>query len=207
MSSHIVFEYVIKDKRGRVRKKGVIKGHSFVENYWKLVSMVVCGQDSTGVTDVNGNSKNINLIDIASDTTEPLSFTVIADEGIDAYGLVVGSGTDAVKMTDYKLASKISHSDTGLYYLGMSYSEEVTVPDTKDVAYFEVYREFENRSTDTDVVIYEVGLIYKAKASTGETIYVLIAREVLPEEEKITLKPGELLALKAKIQNKAIEET
>ena len=85
-------------------------------------------------------------------------FSLIANAGIVTWGIVVGTGTDAVTILDYKLQTQIAHG-TGagqLSYAAMLFPDaDVTV--AGGVCYYDFNRTFTN-SSDGAITIQEIGL-------------------------------------------------
>ena len=101
---------------------------------------------------------------------------VMADEGQDTYGILVGSSNQAFSVDDYNLISKIPHG-TGAGQL--NYGDIPSVDVYTD--YLEFARVFDNYSGG-DVTVYEIGVAVRTTQlydGTNETNYVLLARDVI----------------------------
>ncbi len=137
------------------------------------------------IAGINANFYTANTIQ-AKDTSNATqyssihsSFRLQAAAGDANYGIVVGTGTNAVAVTNYALQTKIAHG-TGvgqLQYSAMSFPVNYTVsaPD----AYCDVARTVTNGS-GADITVEEIGLItldytagvYWLKERTRQTVVV-----------------------------------
>jgi len=106
---------------------------------------------------------------------------ISAPEGDSSYGIVLGSSDEPVSPSDYKLKSKIEHSDTGLYY-----GETSTNLTEVEKPVYHVIRTFENKSS-SDIHIREAGLIIK----DSDNKKFLLFRDIVD----VTLSPGEILTV------------
>jgi len=121
-----------------------------------------------------------------------------APDNDSSFGVVVGSGTNPVSLTDYQLSSQIPHGtstgqlDYDPHTVASSYSSTSS--------YVEIARSFVNRS-GSDVVVREVGLVtrnyWKDKNAVGNDVKFLIARDVLPAP--VTVKPLGSLTVRYRI--------
>lgn len=122
------------------------------------------GRFSTGTSlanDTGGVSRSRPL--------QCLYVTAIATNAL--YGIVVGSGTNAPAMTDYKLQTQILHgSAAGLLYHQACSINPVTVAGAN--AYFPIQRNFNNNS-GADITVQEVGLYVM-----DNTYYFCLARDL-----------------------------
>jgi hypothetical protein len=92
------------------------------------------------------------------------------DVGVDAHGIVIGSGTTPPTRTDYALVAKIAHgSGTGQIYYNRQTYELLT-----DYS-FRLNREFTNAGSDLSVA--EAGLIYQLYVSSGTPCLILLLRD------------------------------
>jgi len=119
-----------------------------------------------------------------------------APRGDDSYGIVVGSGTDPVSYSDYRLGKQIRHG-TGPHQLdyGTTTVTPVTV-DTENKASFSISRVFTNRS-GSPVTVSECGIIarsyWKDSGGVRQDIKYLIVRDLI--EPPITVPPDGTLTI------------
>jgi hypothetical protein len=127
------------------------------------------GNPSISVTSVTGASYTGVLQGPASVTypRNSLGWYNQGDLGVDANGIVIGSGTTSPTRTDYALQSKIPHG-TGV---GQIYYNRQTYELLSDNQ-FRLNREFTNAGSDLSVA--EAGLIYVTDiAGTGYNLLLL----------------------------------
>ena len=99
---------------------------------------------------------------------------VDAPSGNNNYGIVVGTGTNAVTISNYALQTKIA-TGTGageLSYGACTVDSDVTIDGS--TAYFQIYRTFTN-SSGAGITIQEIGII---KLITGTSYYFLLERSL-----------------------------
>jgi hypothetical protein len=131
-------------------KRVLVKpAHSFVKQFIAELR-VQMAQSPVTQKDVNGN-----LWDVYADA---YAFRVNAGAGIDAFGILVGIGTNPVAIDDYKLQSKISHG-TGSGQLQYGSVSVGTVAIIGSSAQFTIARTFTNNS-GADITVNEVGLVW-----------------------------------------------
>jgi len=112
----------------------------------------------------------------------------------DLFGLVVGTGTNAVAPGDYALQAKIAHG-TGVGQLSYGADTVPTVPTTDgSVRYFEHQRIFTN-SSGADITVYEFGAIARTYSIAQ---YFLMCRDVNPTG--VLIQSTKALTLKYKYQ-------
>jgi len=161
-----LLEYEIRDKEGRIIKKGKIKAKSWVTNFARLNFILLTG-GSDNLVNTGGSTVGITVSDLAN-------CSCLAPEGDDSYGVKVGTGTSEALPGNYNLESPIAHgsADGQLYhYATEGVAVEVDVG-TKTTT-FKLTRDFKNNGS-VDVNIQEVGLICKIGAN-----YFLLFRHVL----------------------------
>lgn len=102
------------------------------------------------------------------------------------FGTFVGSGTTAVGISDYNLATKIAHGN-GAGQLRYRLQGSANLGVVGSTASFTTDRNFDNNS-GADVDVKEIGLVGEA---TGTGYYFLLARDVLPST--VTVPNGGVL--------------
>lgn len=199
MSTKIMFEYVVRDKEGRIIKRGKTKGHSFVENYGKLLAQLFAQNDTFKLIPRGDTEKIFNKSDITTCTVVGVQSE---DTNFHKYGIIVGSDTTTSPTpTQTDLVSPIEHSDTGLSYGDVvvgAYGEEDTY-----ASYFTFSRTFTNNSGDI-ITIGEVGLACKLTSTNANNpgdYYILLARDLL--SEAVDVPPAGSITFTAKIWNAA----
>lgn len=156
----------IKNEKNETEKR--VRAKSFVQG---LIDCLFShfSQGSFTVKDVEGN--DISVI------PSELTFALNADSGDDNFGILVGTGTDAISIADYKLKNKISHgSGTGqLSYGTNDISQPSTFGNSRQIT---ISRTLTNNSPSA-ITINEVGLVAKIKGSDENEYYVLLERTLL----------------------------
>jgi len=176
------WEFIVRDKNGRVlaRKKG--KGDSYLKNYM-VIHYAVYGLAGENAVDTSGNS-------VAIHKSDGDDIDLGAGEGDDTYGIILGTGSDPNSPGMYNLQSKISHGDGD----NQLHHYSVSIGNLKvdgNVVYYEITREFKNNGS-VDITIYEAGLVVKV----GTVGKFLIGRQVI--SGGITVPAGATLTFKFK---------
>jgi len=124
-------------------------------------------------------------------STSEKIFRVTESEGYTRFGIHVGSGTTAVTLDDYKLASKIGHGTSAgqLYY----YETNTRHYTDSDRSYLEVYRLLVNKS-DSNVTVSEVGLVFREKDAAPADYDFLILRDLV--DPAVTVEPAQTLQVR-----------
>jgi VIT1/CCC1 family predicted Fe2+/Mn2+ transporter len=143
------------------------------------------GKTISGVLDMTGASKSVVVEAYHGVTTTTFKvMSMMAGDNDDSYGILVGSGSDPVSPTDYRLASKISH---GTSMGQLDYETHSVVSSYSDTSsYVEFSRAFVNK-TSSDIIVREVGIAahsYSSVVGPVDTKY-LIVRDVLPAPVKV----------------------
>jgi hypothetical protein len=190
--------YWHKDANGKTIKYRRYRSDSFVGNLLKIIARILGNVTTTSVSDTTNIVNFIagheikrldgtNFPNIKVWNSNPISYGAGNDSG----GIVVGSGTTAVTLNDFRLVSKISHgTSAGQLQYGATSISNMVMTDP-DVWYFFISRLFTNATT-ADITISEVGIIgslLRISGTTLTTTLVLIVRDVL--EEPIILAPSE----------------
>jgi hypothetical protein len=176
-------------KEGKKRRKIVFKRRDdpAVENFmkWLFYALINTAQGSVGMYDITGTLRTVTWYD----TTRA---QVNGPAGNTNYGIVAGTGTNAVTMTDYALQTLIAHG-TGsgqLSYGAVSFGSPTTSGKTR---YFEFQRALTNSSGNT-ITVNEIGVyIYP----TSQSYYYMFLRDVLPSG--VQVDNGQVLTIKYRV--------
>jgi len=161
-----LLEYEIRDKEGRIIKKGKIKGKSWKKNFARLLR-VVFGESET-LRNTEGSGVTIlrdHLVDA----------TVLAPEGNDSYGILVGTGGTPPTGDDdsdvYNLANKIPHGDADnkLHHYDTTFVE---ISFDGSYVYLKYTRDFKNNGS-VDINIQEVALVEQITPDTTADYFLL----------------------------------
>lgn len=174
---------------GKKRKRLVFtkKHDPTVENFIKWISAALfyTTGGAVSMTDITGTSRSVTWYA----TTR---CQVNGPEGNTNYGIMVGTGTNAVTMGDYALQTQIAHGNgaSQLYHEAVTFGIPATSGYTR---YFDFWRSFANNSGG-DITVNEIGLyIYP----TSQSYYYMYLRDVL--SSGITLSNGQALTVKYRI--------
>jgi len=172
-----MLEYEVFDlKTGKVIERGSRELHSWTNNFWRVLALILgqAGGASVSVVNTSGTSYNPYY---------PGSVYFNAGAGNQNYGIQVGTGTTAESVNDYKLAAQISHGsgDNLLYYDAVAQTFTDSGTSITEV----VERNFYNYGT-VAITINEVGLVSSGVA--GWNTCLLFFRSVL--STPITVNPN-----------------
>ena len=190
--------YWHKDANGKTIKYRRYRSDSFVGNILSIIFKMLGNVSTISVSDftnivdfIAGHEiKRLDGSDFPNIKVwfnNPVSFGAGDADG----GIVVGSGSTAVTINDYRLESQIPHGSTaGQLQYGDTTISNMVMTDP-NVWHFFISRSFTNATT-ADITIRETGIIgaYLRTHNTIFTTYlVLIARDVLTDP--IILAPAE----------------
>jgi len=178
---------------------------SFVENFLKLLfmDMIVGGLNIYGIDGVyRGMGASLRcVVNMGGEDFHRVS--ALADDwnrlAVSDVGIIIGSGTEPILITDYQLQTKIHNGNEAgeLEYLPCS-GTNFTVNTGTDVASFEIIRIFRNNTGDP-ITINEMG-ISQIGSYSGYSYYTpaLIIRDLVDPGQ--TVDDGEYLKAKYTIQ-------
>lgn len=195
-------EWEVKDKDGRIVKRGRQEAKSWVGNIVCFLSSIFYSGQFTQIGSANyyGYTPRADLKDTAgvargvalyfgSATAAPLGARAPAGEI--EYGIAVGTGTNPPALGNFALQSRIGHgTGPGQLQYGAVTVEEMT----KDTTWlFRVVRSFTNAS-GAAITVYEVGLIVALPRDWSYYSCFLLARDVIsgginvPDGATLTLR-------------------
>ena len=178
-------EALVKDKKGKVLKRVKRKAHSFVGNFIRCLAVQFASGKET-ITDIGGNTVNPYAYS--------QSFKCNAGSGDNGLGIVVGTGTNAVSISDTALQTKIAHG-TGsgqLQYGAVTFGATACDASKCECT---ITRDFANGSGG-DITVNELGLIIHMYEGTVKGI--LVARDVV--SGGIAVANGQTLTVNYKIR-------
>jgi len=189
--------------------KEVYRGESksFVQNFGKILFAILNGTGGTPLSYKGSVSSAVVQKPDGYTATVHGEYYTTADAGAtggttmgfkagageDAWGILVGSGSDPVSPTQYNLSAKIPHgTDPGKLHYDV---HTVTSSYSDTSSYVEIARSFINKSSQP-VTVREVGLFarnrYQSSAGVEVDVIFMVARDVLPNP--VTVNPlGSLL--------------
>jgi len=164
-------EYEVRDARGKLLRRGRVVSRTWVSNFLKMLQAIM------GVW-ASASQLSVYVINTASvwkrtdGTAEPIylgtggsgSFGGAAPSGETSAGILVGSSSNPLDLTQYNLGSLIAHgSGAGQLLYGSTTVESVV--ESASSASLRIIRTFSNSSGGT-VTVYEFGLFFKGYAGT-----------------------------------------
>ncbi|MBA7656438.1 hypothetical protein ES703_64362 [subsurface metagenome] len=154
-----VLELTVKDKDGKVTEHRVMRSKSYVKQFLQLlyVQMNACG--TTGAVSIRDIANALQDIWATKD-----NFKCDADAGEVNEGIIVGTGTTAPTIDDYKIETIIDHgTDPG----ELEYSAVVIAAATSDATTSQVTitRDFANGSGG-EIIVNEIALYVWAWSDT-----------------------------------------
>lgn len=164
----------LRDKNGKLIKKTKKKlSNSYVQQFIDIIQICMSYVAGT-VTDTGGVARAYNTA--APNLAQP-HLNVVGGVGVVLYGIIVGIGTDAVTISDFKLQSPIAHGNnpTQLSYGSTSVGALATVDTTRQ---FTVARTFTNNS-GSDITVQEVGLYCWFRDVPNADRYAMLERTLL----------------------------
>lgn len=157
----------IRDKHGQLKHFEKKEANSLVKNFLSALYVQMSQTTLNSCIDTGGSSRNVSA--------NANSFHMVVGAGSDVFGIVVGTGTGAVAVTDTKLGTQIANgSGAGqLAYLQDAFTTPATIGSTHS---FTVSRGFTNNSGG-QINVTEVGMY--AIIFAGANYYFCIDRTLM----------------------------
>jgi hypothetical protein len=202
-------EVLVKDADGRIVKYGRHEMHSFLNNFLKFLEAFFKsnGTGTVSMVDTAGNTQTVYGARGDGYLRNHSMMGGLAGDNDDSYGLLVGSGTTTIALTQNALASKISHGTSSgqLDYDPVSvddYGVDTTV--SPPVYRFRLTRAFKNLS-GAAITINEVAMAVRHRYYDYGTgiIYdyrFLIARDVLPSSYTVPAGGSATVAVTVEVE-------
>ncbi len=185
MKLNITYHLLVRDKDGKTVQELQTPGHSFVQQFIELLYTVMLNKTFT-ITDTTNTGRSVTGPDIDILDTRSLVNN-------STFGILVGTGTTAVLVTDHVLETPIVEgTSSGQLTHGAEIATAPTV--TGVTSQFSHARPFTNGSGAT-ITVTEVGLY--AVGSAGSNVF-LIAREIL--SSSIAILNGQTLDVTSQLQ-------
>ena len=164
-----LWTFEVRDKEGRLIQRHQQRSHSWVRNAYNHLFSNMCAKNATGISFGAGqvNFKTMAGVvrgatnqgsSIGSSTYEGATYGVRAPLATSAWGILVGSGTDAESFEDYALQTQIvhgtgsgqlSHVATGVH--SVSYTAGTKTLQDELIRYF-------NNNSGAGIDVNEVGM-------------------------------------------------
>lgn len=187
----------VRDKTGRVIQRHRQRSHSWTRNAYNLMFCQLASKDGDDATDFEGGKLNIkNTGGTVRSASQPISvvspatnvelheadvvgYGYLAGAGIDTFGTLVGTGTDAESFEDYELQTKIaSGSGAGELAYGAHVAHAETYTAGTKTYKVDLHRYFNNNSGST-IGVNELGLAANGHAPGSNNSKFLVARDKL----------------------------
>ena len=189
-STRLYLEYELIDGNGRLLRKGRRRANSFVGNIIALLWSLMTSKTSGGTYNIWA-SRSV-IIDTGN-VARPLNINTRANANTSEhlFGIRVGTGTTAVAIDQYDLASPIVHGTAaGQLLYGITTIETITRGATEWL--FRIIRTFSNL-TDSTITVNEVGLFLLSE-NTGSVLYqFMLARDLILG---LDIAPGATLTMR-----------
>ena len=187
-----VLELQVRDEDGRVTEKRVLKSESFVRQFLEFLWVQMQWLPGVGATSI----RSLNDAYEASVWGEFKNLDANAGIGVTGRGILVGTGTTAPAVDDYKMETQIAHG-TGAGQL--EYSAVTFGAPTSDAttSQFTVTRNFANNSGG-DITVNEIGLAVCSYQSGNAEHNQLVVRDVIAGG--IAVPNGQTLTVNYRIQ-------
>lgn len=194
----LTLEYEVRDKNGKIIKRGKQKSHSWLKQWIQFVYAVFASRyggdtPATYVNDVTGTSRRIPFT--STNNFYRLVFTSRSASGDSAYGLVIGTNGIANAKSQYKLNMQITHgTGSGQMVHGDTFVEAVYEPDPTSFA-FRMYRTFTNLS-GADITVKECGLYNQILDYDGYARVFCTIRDLLNPPDGVVVPHGATLTIR-----------
>lgn len=151
------------DKDGKLISETEHEANSFVKTFLQTVLIRLFDSITVNCIDTGGAGRNTSYL---------ANSYVDAAANNDDYGILVGTGANAVTITDYALQTKIADGAGAgqLLYGACTVDADVSVDGS--TAYFQLYRTFTN-SSGGSITIKEIGVV-----KYSGTYYLLLERSL-----------------------------
>ena len=166
-----VLELTVTDKDGKVTDHRVLKSKSFVRQFLEL--LWIQAFQIPGVAPYNMRDTANTLRDICE---SGYIFASDGGIGIETHGIIVGTGTTAPAISDYKIETAIAHGTAAgqLQYSAVTFGAPASDATTSQ---FTITRDFANAS-GASIIVNEIGLYVKGNLLTT-TYYFMTIRDVI----------------------------
>ena len=168
MKLQIYIQREIRDNKGRLISFKKQESNSLVRAFLDILYCQVTQGSLISVVDTSNIARTV--------VTYATDLALTGGAGNDVFGVLVGSGSTAVSVTDYKLATQILNGSTSgkLNHLTTTMTQPATIGTTHS---FTIARGFTNVS-GSPVSVSEVGLVAAGHVGAGD-LWFLIDRTLM----------------------------
>lgn len=162
---------------GQLLKRSSFIPNSVVQAYIGILSVQFRGSTIL-LKGVSGSNYNCN--------SHASNLNILSPQNDDSYGIVVGSGTDAVTINDYKLQSQIMQG-IGANLLQHSVVDTPILFDVTSTKAQSAFRRFFTNLSGSSITINEIGIYCNAYGSIKYCIERTLYNAVLANEEALSV--------------------
>lgn len=191
--TRLYVDLVVKDREGNVVEQRSFPSRSFLRQFIDILyAHMTANRLGYNVRKTDNTLQSV----IKHDTDRPLN--VLAGSGVTTFGLVVGTGTTAPAIDDYRLEALIAHGSAGGQLL---YSAHVHAAPTDDgtVSRFQITRDFSNNSGAT-ITVTELGVFSENVWGAGA---FAVIRDVT--DPGIDIAHGQTLTINYRVQGSTVD--
>ena len=165
-----ILELIVRDKRGKITEKRVLKSESFVRQFLELLWIQT---NQIGPTTPYSMRNTANVLKSVYNYFS--SFRCDAGSGIVTHGIIVGTGTLAPTINDYALQTPIAHGTAAsqLQYSAVTFGAPASDATTSQ---FTITRNFANGS-GAAITVNEIALY--VRGYDGADQYFMVIRDVI----------------------------
>ena len=170
MKTQLYYQIEVRDREGKLLKRERRKSRSFVQAWNKILYVLTSCLNLAGVVDTSGTSQTVLAIQGGT-----LRCDAAAADATN--GVVVGTGTTAVSISDTALGTIIANgSGAGqLNYLAVTFG----APSVSGSSCSFTVQRIANNGSGASITVTEIGIYCKAANLGGTVIYLLTIRDVL----------------------------
>lgn len=169
-------EFIVRDKDGNIITYKKQPAHSWVIGMIRALRALLAGSidaSTESITDTSGYAFSYPAAALAAGVR---ILGINCGAGVDSCGIVIGTGTAAVSLSQTALQAKIAHgASAGAWQYQATSVSSMSVG--TNTASFTISRSFVN-STGSQVTVNEVGLYAAVDQSAGSK-YFMIARDLI----------------------------
>jgi hypothetical protein len=171
---NMTLEYRLTVRRpdGSTRTATEGTAESFLLQYLEIQRAGFTSSTQSGVTDTSGTDRTVKR---PTNTSGPF-LELNAGSGVKDRGLVIGSGTAAVSISDFQMDTPLTAS------VGYSATDIQAVQTSPPDATIAIQRDFTNNTGSTSTVT-EVGAIVSTTTQNSTTTPFLIVRDTIPSTD------------------------
>jgi hypothetical protein len=187
------WEIEVRDASGKLLTFRKVKAKSWLAQFIGMIRGQFACDASTPVIDIGGTTRYYQLPTNIYDSLSNSGMYINSGAGDSSFGLVVGSSDTPNTVNQYTMGAIIPHgTGSGQLSYGTHTIENPSNPTGTNYWFFRIIRTFTNNS-GASITVKEIGLIVRAKDSSNNLRYFLIARDVI---SPVTVPNGATLTVR-----------